>query len=217
MITPTIIACLLLGFVAGIWVGWLVHGERRQRADDIKLERQAEQVQALETSNAQLRRQLQQLQTRTLDAANLHHRQLQQLKSLRETLDEQLLKNRRMDNMLQKAKTLITESREERRLSQRQLKLLIKRTQDSRRTTTAVLSPVPAAPTLQSVKGIGPALAEKLSELGITELSMLAVLDDDAVDELDQKLRFPGRIRRDRWVEQARELIDFNTDNSECA
>ncbi|MEM1440598.1 MAG: helix-hairpin-helix domain-containing protein, partial [Pseudomonadota bacterium] len=60
---------------------------------------------------------------------------------------------------------------------------------------------------LRLVRGIGPAMKRELAAHGIRTLSELAALDDTRIDKLDGALRFPGRIRRDRWVEQARKLI----------
>ena len=50
-------------------------------------------------------------------------------------------------------------------------------------------------------------MKRELAAHGIRTLSELAGLDDTRIDKLDGALRFPGRIRRDRWVEQARKLI----------
>ncbi|MFK8052267.1 MAG: hypothetical protein AB8F65_04795 [Woeseiaceae bacterium] len=220
--SPLLILLLTLGFFAGIWVGWLVHGERRQRADVVRLERQTEQVQSLESSNARLQRQLQELHIRIRDSADQHHRQQKQLKTSREALDEQLAMNRSAKKTVERAKELLRQGKQERQLLKRQLKMLIRRTKQRRdgtvdeATTTATL-PTPQPLTIRSVKGIGPALAKRLEKLGITELEQLAEMDQDAIDELDQQLRFPGRIRRDRWVEQARDLIAGDSETSACA
>jgi predicted flap endonuclease-1-like 5' DNA nuclease len=57
------------------------------------------------------------------------------------------------------------------------------------------------------LKGLGPRAAARLAELGVTRLSQLAQLDEDAAERLDAELGpFRGRLTRDRWVEQARFL-----------
>ncbi|GEM_PF-2517919 len=59
---------------------------------------------------------------------------------------------------------------------------------------------------LQQISGIGEALEKKLNQMGITRFSDIAGWDDGDIDRFDQKLDFHGRIRRENWVEQARQL-----------
>jgi predicted flap endonuclease-1-like 5' DNA nuclease len=60
---------------------------------------------------------------------------------------------------------------------------------------------------LRRIRGIGPAMERLLNAEGITTFRQLAVLDDAGIDELQARLPgVPGRIRRDRWVEQAQKL-----------
>lgn len=71
--------------------------------------------------------------------------------------------------------------------------------------------PAPAADAgaddLTRLKGVGPKLAARLNELGITRLAQLAALDPAAAQALDAQLgNFQGRMTRDRWIEQARYL-----------
>lgn len=78
----------------------------------------------------------------------------------------------------------------------------------------SVAADTPVAPAeeggAQSVtilKGLGPKIATRLSELGITRLDQLAWLDDAEAEQLDAQLGvFQGRMERDRWREQARLL-----------
>jgi predicted flap endonuclease-1-like 5' DNA nuclease len=60
---------------------------------------------------------------------------------------------------------------------------------------------------LTQLKGLGPKVATRLAELGITTLPQLAALTDTQAASLDAQLGpFAGRLARDRWVEQARFL-----------
>lgn len=60
---------------------------------------------------------------------------------------------------------------------------------------------------LTRIKGVGPALEKMLNSIGIFNLAQIAALDDADIERISAQLpQFPGRIRRDRWVEQAREL-----------
>ena len=58
-----------------------------------------------------------------------------------------------------------------------------------------------------TLKGLGPKVAARLSELGITSVGQIAALDDAQAETLDADLgAFRGRMARDRWIEQARFL-----------
>jgi len=60
---------------------------------------------------------------------------------------------------------------------------------------------------LTLISGIGPVIAEKLQELGITKLKQIAGLSAKKAAEIDEQLNFKGRIEREEWIEQAKELI----------
>jgi predicted flap endonuclease-1-like 5' DNA nuclease len=65
----------------------------------------------------------------------------------------------------------------------------------------------PAARPVTLLKGLGPKVAARLGELGVTNVGQLAALDHDAAARLDAQLgAFQGRMERDRWIEQARFL-----------
>ena len=57
------------------------------------------------------------------------------------------------------------------------------------------------------IGGVGPKLKEKLAEAGITSLTQIAKLSDKAAEKLDDDLDLRGRITREEWVEQAKELL----------
>ena len=60
---------------------------------------------------------------------------------------------------------------------------------------------------LKLIVGVGPVLERMLQQLGITTYRQIARWSERDIDEFDAKLpEFPGRIRRDAWVTQAREL-----------
>ncbi|MCP3735506.1 hypothetical protein M9979_11555 [Sphingomonas sp. RP10(2022)] len=65
----------------------------------------------------------------------------------------------------------------------------------------------PADAPVSTLKGLGPKLATRLGELGITTVGQVAALSDDEAERLDAHLGpFAGRMGRDRWIEQARFL-----------
>jgi predicted flap endonuclease-1-like 5' DNA nuclease len=72
--------------------------------------------------------------------------------------------------------------------------------------------------TLTTLKGLGPKAASRLHELGVTTFAQMAAWDDGDVDAIDAQLgAFKGRIRRDRWVEQASYLAKGDTAGFEAA
>lgn len=74
----------------------------------------------------------------------------------------------------------------------------------------AAAEPAPAAPgdgPVTQLKGLGPKVATRLADLGITTVGQVAALDADQAADLDARLGpFTGRLHRDRWIEQARFL-----------
>lgn len=66
----------------------------------------------------------------------------------------------------------------------------------------------PGAPDdLKLIVGVGPVLERMLQQLGIATFRQIAYWSEREIDEFDAKLpEFPGRIRRDAWVTQARAL-----------
>jgi len=59
---------------------------------------------------------------------------------------------------------------------------------------------------LKKLSGVGPALEKKLLEAGITTFAQIAAWTEEDVAAMDEKLSFKGRIEREGWIEQAKEL-----------
>jgi predicted flap endonuclease-1-like 5' DNA nuclease len=60
---------------------------------------------------------------------------------------------------------------------------------------------------LKLIVGVGPVLERMLFQLGITTYRQIARWTERDIDDYDARLaEFPGRIRRDGWVTQARAL-----------
>lgn len=57
------------------------------------------------------------------------------------------------------------------------------------------------------ISGVGPVLKDKLAEAGITSLKQIAALKKKDAAKLDEDLSLGGRIEREEWVAQAKELI----------
>ncbi|KAJ56712.1 50S ribosomal protein L21 [Actibacterium mucosum KCTC 23349] len=71
-------------------------------------------------------------------------------------------------------------------------------------------APAAAAPEggddLKKLSGVGPALEKKLLAAGVTTFAQIAAWTEADIAEFDEKLSFKGRIEREGWVEQAKEL-----------
>ena len=60
---------------------------------------------------------------------------------------------------------------------------------------------------LQTIRGIGPKLEKLLHSMGFYHFDQIAGWTDAEVSWVDQNLEgFFGRVTRDKWIEQAREL-----------
>jgi large subunit ribosomal protein L21 len=59
---------------------------------------------------------------------------------------------------------------------------------------------------LKKISGVGPVLEKKLNALGITSYEQIIGFSAEDIARVDEVLNFKGRIERDNWVEQAKEL-----------
>jgi predicted flap endonuclease-1-like 5' DNA nuclease len=60
---------------------------------------------------------------------------------------------------------------------------------------------------LKAITGIGPAMAKKLRDDGIVSYRRIAGLGEDEVERVESEvIKSKGRIGRDNWIQQAREL-----------
>jgi predicted flap endonuclease-1-like 5' DNA nuclease len=61
---------------------------------------------------------------------------------------------------------------------------------------------------LRRIRGIGPGYQRALLALGVKSISTIAAWTEEDIDSVSQQLNItPGRIRRDRWIEQAQALL----------
>ncbi len=70
----------------------------------------------------------------------------------------------------------------------------------------AAAAPKAGADDLKKLSGVGPALEKKLIEGGVTSFAQIAAWTEEDVAAMDEKLSFKGRIEREGWIEQAKEL-----------
>ena len=60
---------------------------------------------------------------------------------------------------------------------------------------------------LTQLSGVGPALLKKLNAAGISTFAQIAAWTEVDVAEFDEKLSLKGRIEREGWIAQAKELV----------
>jgi small subunit ribosomal protein S2 len=61
---------------------------------------------------------------------------------------------------------------------------------------------------LKELTGVGPVLEKTLNEFGIYHYRQIAGLKKAEIAEIDEALNFKGRIERDDWIKQAKELAN---------
>ncbi len=64
-----------------------------------------------------------------------------------------------------------------------------------------------AADDVSLIGGVGPKIKLNLEKEGITSLTQIAEMTDEAIFTLDEKLALKGRTKREEWIEQAKELL----------
>ncbi len=60
---------------------------------------------------------------------------------------------------------------------------------------------------IKLISGVGPALEKKLHAAGVKSLKDIASFSKADIERIDAELKFGGRIDREEWIEQAKELI----------
>jgi large subunit ribosomal protein L19 len=64
-----------------------------------------------------------------------------------------------------------------------------------------------AADDVGRIKGLGLKVKEALKADGITSLKQIAEMTDDQIFALDEKLELKGRTKKDKWVQQAKDIL----------
>ena len=59
---------------------------------------------------------------------------------------------------------------------------------------------------LKMISGIGLATEKKLHAAGIVSYRQIVELSDSDIERIEAAIKWPGRIHRDQWIEQAKEL-----------
>ena len=59
---------------------------------------------------------------------------------------------------------------------------------------------------LSQISGVGPVIVGKLNDTGITTFAQIAAWTDADVEAIEEKLSFKGRVGREDWIAQAKDL-----------
>ena len=59
---------------------------------------------------------------------------------------------------------------------------------------------------LTQLSGVGPAIVKKLHSAGITTFAQIAAWTDADVEKIEEELSFKGRVGREDWIAQAKDL-----------
>ena len=61
---------------------------------------------------------------------------------------------------------------------------------------------------LKLIKGVGGFIEQKLNSIGIYTFNQISKFDRDVIEKITIAIEFfPGRIKRDKWVKQSKELM----------
>jgi large subunit ribosomal protein L21 len=63
------------------------------------------------------------------------------------------------------------------------------------------------ADNLSLISGVGPKIRQSLNELGYTHFAQIAALTPGEIETIETALKSKGRIARDEWIDQARDLM----------
>ncbi|SHJ22314.1 50S ribosomal protein L21 [Wenxinia saemankumensis] len=68
------------------------------------------------------------------------------------------------------------------------------------------VDPAASSDDLKKLSGVGPAIEKKLHAAGVTSYAQIAAWTEADIAQMDEQLNFKGRIEREGWVEQAKDL-----------
>ena len=72
---------------------------------------------------------------------------------------------------------------------------------------TPLKKPDGEADDLKQISGVGPVLEKKLNEYGIYHYKQIAGLKKAEIAKVDEDLALKGKIEKDDWVKQVKELM----------
>lgn len=135
--------------------------------------------------------------------AGTHVDELNRIQLLVQSLQSQLDESKQETNLLevtrQKLQTEVEELQKSKREGKKSIDITEKQLSDK------IIAD--EKDDLKIINGIGPGIEKKLNTLGVYSFRQISELTEESIKQLTESIKFfPGRIDRDRWVEQASKL-----------
>lgn len=126
------------------------------------------------------------------------------LKGERELLQQEISQLQSNINDLQNSYTKVTHEKQKLETELNELKLVKRPLKENAQPSSSVSK---ETDNLKLIKGIGPGIESKLNKAGISSFRQISELTEESIDRIASIIEFfPGRISRDRWIEQASKL-----------
>ena len=198
-----ILVMLVGAFLIGFLVAWIARKKHIQQLTNAinKLVAQNSEFSVSNKSMLELEQKYQLLN----EAKEAAKRNLLNVKSEKETLENASLN---FKEELDTYRTRSQKSEAESSLLKIRVNELEAEILKTKSRTSKMLTSAREGDDLTEIKGIGPVISKKLNGVGIFSFQQIADLTDDTIEKLNQTiLRFPRRIGKDQWREQAAELV----------
>jgi len=224
---------IMVGFI-GLVIGWLLRGGCKQRISvndrnwdskliDInkRLEKKAEDIRKekdieLEEKNKKISELQSKIDILQNKANRLDADWSEKYIKLKSGYDLLLIENKGCESSIQKQESecdnkIATLKKEIKELNTR---LVSTKDKNNEKTDTSPIPNLLKEPeggkkdNLTLIKGIGKVLENRLNDLGIFHFRQIALWTQTQRDWMDAKMSFPGRIKRENWIEQAKKLAD---------
>lgn len=135
--------------------------------------------------------------------AGTHVEEINRIQLLVQSLQNQLDQSKKETNLLEATRQKLQTEVEELQKNKREVK---KSTDVIEKQLSAKII-ADEKDDLKIINGIGPGIEKKLNTLGIYSFRQISELTEESIKKLTESIKFfPGRIDRDRWVEQASKL-----------
>jgi len=135
--------------------------------------------------------------------AGSHVEELNRIQLLVQSLQSQLDQSKKETNLLEVTRQKLQTEVEELQKSKREEK----RSFDINEKELSAKIIADEKDDLKVINGIGPGIEKKLNTLGIYSFRQISELTEESIKQLTESIKFfPGRIDRDRWVEQSSKL-----------
>ena len=208
---PQLLIGMLVGLVAGAAAGWSLFSMRDRQRQRNQEAYEAEVVRAAGCARDRALEELEQTEERTARLQDEHSRCETKIDGLVKQLRDRDATVEKLEGDLTDARAANDETAQHVRFLETRIDELEaaieERNQKDGAPAWLGAGPDGAPDDLTAIRGLGPVLEQRLNALGIYRYRQLAQMTPDNARWIAMRLRVvPGRVRRDRWAEQAREL-----------